>query len=131
MPQTKAADSSPDKDRGVRLKKARLAKGFTQRQMAEKFGVTEQAYQHYEYGRDIRASTLIKICYTLECSPSWLLGMDEEGERLVPDDPVMLGLRRQYEALNAKGQKKLSEYADDLRCNPKYSAEEGRLSGEE
>ena len=131
MPRTKSTDTSPDKERGKRLMKARKAKGLTQKQMADLFGITEQAYQHYEYGRDFKASMLVKLCTILECSPTWLLGMDDDGEHLAPEDPVMVGLRRKYDALNSKGRRKITEYADDLTCNPKYSAVEKRGAAEE
>lgn len=113
------------------MKKARKAKGFTQKQMADLFGITEQAYQHYEYGRDFKASMLLRLCAVLECSPSWLLGMEDSGEHLEPEDPVMVGLRRQYEALNAKGRRKMAEYAEDLTYNPKYSASSGKVREQE
>ena len=117
--------------RGRRMKVARSTKGLTQQEMADLLGVTQQAYQKYEGGRDFRSSMLVRMCVILECSPNWLLGMDDAGERLEPEDPILVSLRRKCEALNAKGQRKMLDYADDLECNPRYTGRKSSMAKEE
>lgn len=107
-----------DKELGMRLATARKAKGYTQSQMAEFFGITQPAYQNYEYGREIRSSMIVQLCELLECSTSWLLGVKDEGEHLDPEDPIMRALHIACDKLNDKGKKKVVTYAEDLSCNP-------------
>lgn len=106
------------KEIGRRLANARKAKGYTQEQIAKMFGISQTAYQKFEYGREIKATMLVKLCTILECSPSWLLGLNEKGRHLAPEDPIMARLRATCEKLNEKGKKKVVSYAEDLSCNP-------------
>lgn len=60
-----------------RLKELRKAKGTTQKAMAEYIGITEQAYQKYEYGkREPNHETTIKIADFFNVSTDYLLGRD-------------------------------------------------------
>lgn len=64
----------------IRLKEARLRRGYTQAEIAQKLNVTQQAYQKLETGKtvDMRISTIKRICKILEISADWLLGLNEE-----------------------------------------------------
>lgn len=112
-----------DKERGERLRRAREAKGLTQRDLADALGITSQAYQNYEYGRELRSSVMVAICTLLGCSPSWLLGLAQEGEHLADSDPVLVALRETCAKLNHAGKLKVADYAKDLACNPSYLME--------
>ena len=60
----------------IRLKQARKEKGFTQKQAAEKLGVTQQTWQQFEAGKyDLKMSTIYNICKLLDISADWLLGL--------------------------------------------------------
>ena len=63
----------------IRLKQARTDAGLTQKDMAERLCVTQQAYQKIEVGKttDMKISTLVKLCRILNVSPNWLLGLEE------------------------------------------------------
>ena len=106
-----------DIETGKRLATARRAKGYTQKQMAEIFGITQQGYRYFEHGRQIKSLMLVKLCSILECSPSWLLGVKEEGQHLEPEDPIMARLNAACDKLNDKGKKKVADYAEDLAGN--------------
>lgn len=108
---------------GERLAIARKSKGFTQSDMAGFFSITQQAYRRFEHGREIKATMLVKLCAILECSPSWLLGIKEEGQHLAPEDPIMVRIRATCVRLNDKGKRKVASYADDLSCNPEMIIE--------
>lgn len=100
---------------GKRLSQARNAKGLTQAKMAEILGMTLQAYQNFEYNkRDMKGSMIIRVCALLECSSDWLLGIKDTGAALPPESEVMRNLRKRVEELDAKGQRKVLEYADDI-----------------
>lgn len=117
----KTARERDDKEAGARLAEARNAKGLTQKQMADEFGLTPQAWANYEYGREMKAGMIKQVCAILECSPSWLLGMAEEGEHLPPESPLLKALKESFEQLNVKGQKKVVGYAEDLTGNVEYT----------
>lgn len=60
---------------GYRLREVRMAHGYTQKQVADKLGVTRNAYNMYERGkRDIPLESLIKIADWYRCTTDELLG---------------------------------------------------------
>lgn len=81
-----------------RLKELRKAKGFTQKAMSEFLGITEQAYQKYEYNmREPNHETTIKIADFFVVSVDYLLGranhwVDSEGHIVVKMPPDILNL---------------------------------------
>lgn len=120
MARKNTAADRVDIEAGKRLANARNAKKLTQQDMADHFGITKQAWQYYEYGREMKASMIKEVCALLECSPSWLLGMTEEGQQLPPESPLLVALKESLSKLNSKGQKKVADYADDLTGNAEY-----------
>ena len=64
-----------------RIREARAAKGWTQAELAERAGVTQQSIQRYESGaREPRADALVGIARACGVSVSYLLGIADEGE---------------------------------------------------
>lgn len=63
----------------VRLKETRIRLGKTQTELAETLGMKQATYQKLESGKtpDMRISTLVHICKTLDISADWLLGLKE------------------------------------------------------
>ena len=62
---------------GYKIAEARIAKGWSQQDLAEKMDTTQQTIQRYESGsRDIKSSVLIKLSAVLGVSISYLLGME-------------------------------------------------------
>jgi len=60
-----------------RVKELRKAKGVTQRAIAEVLGITEQAYQKYEYGkREPNHKNTIKLADFFDVTVDYLLGRD-------------------------------------------------------
>lgn len=62
-----------------RIKERRLALGFTQEELAQKLGLQKSAIAKYENGRveNIKRTTISKMSEVLQCSPSYLMGWDE------------------------------------------------------
>ena len=112
--------SIEDRARGNRLKQARELRGLSQKDVADALGITPQAYQNYEYGREVRSSAIVALCTLLQCSPSWLLGLSEYGEDLPDGDPLLVSLRETFVKLNSAGKLKITDYAKDISCNPSY-----------
>lgn len=73
-----------------RIEEARLAKGWSQQQLAEMAGTTQQAIQRYENGqREPKISIAVRIADALGVSLSYLLGLDNVVEiRPVETTPV-------------------------------------------
>ena len=80
----------------IRLKPLRIARGYTQSDMAQKLGVTPSAYAMYERGeREPGIENLIKIAQILDIDLNILLGITNpppseveslsDGERMVVD----------------------------------------------
>lgn len=66
---------------GERLKQARLAKGYLQKEIAEICGVKTSVFGHYEHDRNEPTTKVLRtICETLQVSANWLLGLPERTE---------------------------------------------------
>ena len=66
----------------AQFKKVRTEKGFTQKQTAEALGITEQAYQRYEYGKVVpSALVLIALADYFDVSIDYLVGRSDDPSR--------------------------------------------------
>ena len=66
---------------GKRIKAARLAKGLTQVQLADKLNVTQKYLSRWETGERVPALESIKIlCEVLEISADYLIGIKKHEE---------------------------------------------------
>lgn len=62
---------------GYKIAEARIAKGWSQQDLADKMETTQQTIQRYESGaRDIKSSVLIKLSAVLDVTISYLLGLE-------------------------------------------------------
>ena len=62
----------------AQFKKVRLEKGLTQKQVAAALGITEQAYQRYEYGKTVpSALVLIALADYFDVSLDYLVGRSD------------------------------------------------------
>lgn len=93
-------------------------------EMARRLGMSQQKYHPYEHEREMKSSMLIKVCAILECSPSWLLGMNEEGRHLPPESKLLKALKTEFAKLNAKGQEKAVRDVGELAFVPEYKKSE-------
>lgn len=61
-----------------RLKQERIAKGYTQKQIADGIGVTYNAISQYESGaREPSIDLLIKLCKFLDVTSDYLIGLSD------------------------------------------------------
>jgi transcriptional regulator with XRE-family HTH domain len=105
---------------GKRLKMARENKKLSQQDMGDLLKTSYQNYARYEKGADIKSTLLIKFCAILECSPNWLLGIEDEGQHLPPESPLLQELKKAFELLNREGQKQAMTQVSILAGNPAY-----------
>ncbi len=69
-------------DNGERIKRARNSTGLSQKDIAEKLGITQQSYSNWESGRaNPSPENLRKLADILEVSPSYILGWEDENRR--------------------------------------------------
>lgn len=62
---------------GYKIAEARIAKGWSQQELADRMETTQQTIQRYESGaRDIKSSVLIKLSAVLDVTISYLLGLE-------------------------------------------------------
>lgn len=90
---------------GQKIKIARLAKGYTQEELAEKVGVQKSAVAKWENGRvsEIKRSNLDKLSKVLGINPNSLLSDIEER-------PVEMGEKIADIALNAEMLELIEKY---------------------
>ena len=110
-----------DPEVGKRLRSKRESKGLSQKEVAQRIGVTPGAYQNYEYGREISSGRLVQICAVLECSPNWLLGYHDEGMHLAPDSLLLKQLKDAFDELNAEGQQEAVKRVQELAELERYT----------
>lgn len=71
----------------LRLRKARVAAGLTQKEMAEKLYMSQTNYNQYERGKcEPSLDTLARISKILGCSVDWLLGLRNIGDAREDDE---------------------------------------------
>lgn len=69
-----------------KIAEARIAKGWSQQQLADAVGTSQQTIQRYEKGaRDIKASTILKLSSVLGVTVSYLLGMSAANDDVESD----------------------------------------------
>jgi transcriptional regulator with XRE-family HTH domain len=120
-----------------RLKHLRKIANRYQADVAKAIGVSVQSYNHYETGkREPDFDTLVKLCAYFGVTADYLLGNDikQNGEikeipplKLTKDEITLID---NFCLLNAAGQQRVLEYANDLVASGKYSAaDKKRKSG--
>lgn len=69
---------------GDRIKEVRKLRGLTQEELAQKLGLKDSAIAKYESGRveNIKRSVISEMARVLECSPVYLLCLDEDSDSL-------------------------------------------------
>lgn len=66
-------------DFGLRIKQMRSRKGFTQKQLGDKIGVTKDAISRYESNTQTPSlSRVVSLALCLNTSVDYLLGLDNE-----------------------------------------------------
>lgn len=96
-----------------RIREARVARGLTQFELAEKLGVSQQAVCRWENGgRGLRASLVVKLSKVLGVSTNYLLGIDDAVDRKPSKDEERL--IDAYSKLDDIGKARLIGYADGL-----------------
>ena len=105
-----------------RIKERRKAMGYTQTELGEKIGVQASAIAKYENGRveNIKRSVIANMAKVLDCSPSYLMGLDKkESPKEEPSPKIM----RHYNQLNDIGKREAEKRVEELTYIPQYTLE--------
>ena len=91
---------------GDRIRRARVARGWSQDELAKRADTTQQTIQRYEAGkREPLAKNLTSLSAALGVTVSYLLGMDSDDTidqtNLSSDELMLIGL---YRSTDARGQ---------------------------
>jgi transcriptional regulator with XRE-family HTH domain len=121
-----------------RIVKARELSSLSQKELAEKIGISPSTLNGYEKGNhDPKSIGLIKIAQTCNVTTDYLLGLTDVPNRVVTSyDENMLKLDTddertmlsKYRLLNDDGKKKLIERADELHSLGYIKEDDARLA---
>lgn len=79
-----------------RIKERRKAMGYTQTELGEKLGLQASAIAKYENGRveNMKRSVIANMAKVLECSPTYLMGLEHEENTISLDNVYHIELKR-------------------------------------
>lgn len=104
-----------------RIKEQRKAKGYTQTELGEKLGLQASAIAKYENGRveNMKRSIIKKMATVLECSPTYLMGLDEKSDK--DETPKIM---HYYNQLNSIGKQVATDRVKEMTEVPRYTKED-------
>lgn len=118
---------------GDRIRSLRKKFGMTQKELADKLGVTKTIVNRYESGtiKNIKRSSIEIMCNLFNTSASYLLGIEELEDSLAKETKLIeqiqefygkeaVDLLELFTRLNEAGKQKVISYADDMTENQKY-----------
>ena len=105
---------------GEKIKSARKAKGFTQKELADKIGAKHNSVSDWENDKNKPdMDTLESICGVLDITPSYILGTksDEEYGNIIGNlmnEPDILDFIEEYKTLCDDDQKAIRQIMSSL-----------------
>lgn len=99
----------------TKMKQKREEQGITLKEIAEVLGVKEATVQRYESGKGIKSipyESIIKIADVLKCSPTYLMGWEQEQEYL--DGAEEARLIKKYNRLSKANKQAVLNLIDNL-----------------
>ena len=90
---------------GSAIKKARLAAGLTQVDLAQKMDIAQQMISIWESSDVIRTDSLLKLCELLAVTPDELLGFKEP--KSIPHSPKLIKAMEEITKLPKRQQDKI------------------------
>lgn len=110
-----------------RIAEIRKIRNYSQAQLAKMLGVAQNTVSNWEQGkREPDYLTLKKLCYYLDCSLDYLLGLSPTGLTFVYKDINDFTdrdrLLESFDRLNSTGQQVAVERVEELTKIPDYQA---------
>ena len=111
---------------GTRIKEARINKGFTQKELSERVGVTKGAIANYE--NDLSSpkdSVLYALFDVLQVDPNYLFQDVCKAIKNAPSekDEALLNM---FHKLNDEGKEQLLDFADSLVKSGKFGEKDSK-----
>ena len=99
----------------TKMKQKREEQGITLKEIAEELGVKEATVQRYESGKGIKSipyESIIKISEVLKCSPTYLMGWEENTKyQDGAEDAILL---KKYSLLSKANKQAVLNLIDNL-----------------
>lgn len=94
--------------------------GYTQTELGEKLGLKASAIAKYENGRvkNMKRSVIAKMAKVLDCSPSYLMGLEEENQSRESPPKIL----QYYEMLNDIGKHEATKRVEEMTHLSQYKA---------
>lgn len=109
--------------KGERIKQARLEKGYTLEELAEKCDTTRQAINKYEKGTvtNIPSDKIELLSKALDVSPAYIMGWETNDHIISIDMDILIeAIRKPLTNMSEEGFNRLVQYANELeRIYPK------------
>ena len=94
-----------------RLREAMNEKGMTQQELANQSGVTKSSISHYVNGKNVPDNfQAFKLSKVLGCSPTWLMGIDEQDFIVVENTE----LQQKLAEMDEKQLNRVKKYVDKI-----------------
>ncbi len=106
-----------------RIKERRISLNLTLAQIADGLGVKEATVQRYESGdiKNIKHDTIIALSEILKCSPTYLMGWDEDKDKIQEPTDTEKKLLYYFSKLNDIGQLEALKRVEELSYIKKYT----------
>ncbi len=93
-----------------KIAEARIAKGWSQREFAQRLGTTQQQVARYESGEnDVKSSVVIRMSKVLGVTISYLLGLEDVGA-----DATLAAIEANYRSMSGEGRAALLAASEGL-----------------
>lgn len=106
---------------GEKIKSARKAKGFTQRQLADMVGAKHNSVSDWESGKSRPdMDTIELLCGALEVTPTYLVGSKSDDEYAdiigkLMNEPGLLDMIDDYKSLSPEDKKAIRQIISSLK----------------
>lgn len=113
---------------GLNIAKIRKSKGFTQSELAEKIGISQNLVSHYEVGRlKISAEMVIHFSLALKVSTDRILGLTSIDDSYDPISPSLFRKMKEIEKLSPTEKRALLKTIDKYIQDDKvYQPQQGK-----
>ena len=114
-------------NKGERIKKIRIEKGFSQTELANLAGISKQNLYKYENSiiTNIPSDKIEAIARLCDTTPAYIMGWEDSADTVSQTtlsilSPIQQQILSNCQQLNETGQKKVLDFSDDLIDSGKY-----------
>lgn len=87
---------------GKRIREKRIELGLSQDELAKKLNVNRTTVAKWESGdNNLKQSKVVSIAKALDCSPTWLIGLNEDEMEFVNKEQILKNITSYMDRFNA------------------------------